>query len=221
MVNYYNNEIPTINCECYCDESTPDIKADSVKIVSWAEGSYDEIKAMIDAHYAGKIDITNYWHIGDTRIEYMSEIPESNGFEYHAGHDIELVLVGFSTHPESFSVGTNAVMIIVKGGLNTMGPMNSEPFSEYTRIDWLNNEFFNSLPIELSSIITETCCVNDPWECGYSYKNIFLPSIISSWIASDFNLQEKHSPCVLFIKIEKKDRDSISLSFFFLYFTPF
>lgn len=144
------NENITSGCGCCCGKSTPDTKENGVKIVSWAEGNYDEIGAMLDAHYAGKINIADYWHIGDIRVEYMSEIPESNGFEHHAGHDIELVIVGFDTHI-ILSGKTVAIMVMVKDGLSTMGPMNTEPFSEYSRKQWLNNEFLNSLPIELNS----------------------------------------------------------------------
>lgn len=158
MVSYYNNETTTANCGCCCDKSASDTKDDSVKIVSWAEGSYDEIGAMLDAHYAGKINIADYWHIGDVRVEYMSEIPESNGFEHHAGHDIELVIVGFNTRI-LLSGKTVAVTVMVKDGLSTMGPMSVEPFSEYSRIHWLDNEFFNSLPIELNSKMNKMNCV--------------------------------------------------------------
>lgn len=158
VVSYYDNVDTTTDCECCCNKSTPDVKSDSVKIVSWAEGNYDEIGAMLDAHYAGKINIADYWHIGDVRVEYMSEIPESNGFEHHAGHDIELVIVGFNTRI-LLSGKTVAVTVMVKDGLSTMGPMSVEPFSGYSRIHWLDNEFFNSLPIELNSKMNKINCV--------------------------------------------------------------
>ena len=39
-----------------------------IKYVTWANGSNAEIKAMIDAHYAGKLDIHDYWAVGDQRL---------------------------------------------------------------------------------------------------------------------------------------------------------
>jgi hypothetical protein len=46
-----------------------------VKIVTWADGTDEEILAMIYAHDAGEIDITEIWNVGDTRVCYM------NGFD--------------------------------------------------------------------------------------------------------------------------------------------
>ena len=51
------------------DSKTASVTGDFLKIVTWAGGTAAEIKAMLDAHYAGSIDITNgnYWKVGDTR----------------------------------------------------------------------------------------------------------------------------------------------------------
>lgn len=38
-----------------------------LSIVPWATGSYEDIKKMLDAHYAGRINIEDYWAVGDIR----------------------------------------------------------------------------------------------------------------------------------------------------------
>ncbi len=43
-------------------------------IVSWQNGTYDQIKAMLDAHDAGTINIYDYWNIGDKRTVSLSAI---------------------------------------------------------------------------------------------------------------------------------------------------
>ena len=38
-----------------------------VEIVSWADGTDEQISRMLAAHYAGQINIHDYWSVGDTR----------------------------------------------------------------------------------------------------------------------------------------------------------
>ena len=48
---------------------------ESVEIVPWATGDIDKIKAMLDANEAGKINITDYWAVGEYRtVAYTSSI---------------------------------------------------------------------------------------------------------------------------------------------------
>lgn len=49
----------------------------SIKIVTWADGSWEQISAMLDAHYSGKIDIADYWSVGDERLTNLSAIGEN------------------------------------------------------------------------------------------------------------------------------------------------
>lgn len=47
----------------------------SVDIVSWADGTAAQIKAMLDAEKAGLIDTADYWNVGDKRTFHLSAIP--------------------------------------------------------------------------------------------------------------------------------------------------
>lgn len=38
-----------------------------LEIVTWADGTYEQLKAMLDAHDAGVINIYDYWSVGDER----------------------------------------------------------------------------------------------------------------------------------------------------------
>ena len=48
-----------------------------VEIVSFADGTWKQIGKMLDAHYAGIIDIADYWEVGDERVINVDAIPES------------------------------------------------------------------------------------------------------------------------------------------------
>lgn len=45
-----------------------------VKIVTWADGTDEEIAAMLDAHYAGQINIYDYWSVGDERLMFIDAV---------------------------------------------------------------------------------------------------------------------------------------------------
>lgn len=67
-----------------------------VKIVTWADGTPAELKAMLDAHDAGKINIYDYWSIGDERIEHLSAIaanPNGAFTTAMAAQDVVMVLM--------------------------------------------------------------------------------------------------------------------------------
>lgn len=73
-----------------------------VSIVSWQNGTDAEIKAMIDAADAGKISLTDYWSVGDSRSVKLSRI---------AG--------GGSTHVLASMISQNVNYILMDTGSNS------------------------------------------------------------------------------------------------------
>lgn len=45
-----------------------------IPIVPWSTGSDEDIAAMLEAHYAGKINIWDYWEIGQERVVHLNAI---------------------------------------------------------------------------------------------------------------------------------------------------
>lgn len=65
-----------------------------VQYVTWASGTNAQIKAMLDAHYAGLINIHDFWNVGDKREANTPEIPASEVAEsYYGGGNNYLVLL--------------------------------------------------------------------------------------------------------------------------------
>ena len=139
------------------------VKCDFLKIVTWADGTYEEISAMLDAHYAGTINISDYWSSGDVRTIPLAEMAATGVGEAHSAQNVEVAILGFEHDDLVTSVNGNsksAVSLQLKNSLETVGYM----YSAYTGTDyslwdgsprrtWCNGVFKNALPTELVSLI--------------------------------------------------------------------
>lgn len=67
---------------------------DGVKIVTFADGTDAEIEKMIEAHYAGKINISDYWTVGDKRIIHHNAMDATGVSESHKANDYVYVIIG-------------------------------------------------------------------------------------------------------------------------------
>lgn len=120
-----------------------------VKIVSWGDGSWEDIKTMMDAHYNGNIDITDYWKTGDTRRIQLSD-----------GEFIDLVLIG-SKHDDLIEdingIGKAVFTVQTKNCLENERKMcNLRSISLWSESDmrlYLNTKFYKKLPCELQYLI--------------------------------------------------------------------
>lgn len=65
-----------------------------LKIVTFADGTDDEIAKMIEAHYAGKINIGDYWAVGDKRIIHHNAMDATGVSESHKANDYTYVIIG-------------------------------------------------------------------------------------------------------------------------------
>jgi hypothetical protein len=138
------------------------VSANYIRIVTWADGSETEISEMLEAHYLGKINISEYWSIGDIRNSYIRYISKGTTGEEQYSQDIQLVIIGFNHDTLETNVNSRskaAVTIQVNNSLNNAGYMNSKCntqdyslWKDSARRTWCNNDFVNSLP-ELKSLI--------------------------------------------------------------------
>lgn len=67
---------------------------EDLKIVTFADGTDAEIAKMIEAHYAGKINIGDYWAVGDKRTIHHNAMPATNVSESHKANDYTYVIIG-------------------------------------------------------------------------------------------------------------------------------
>lgn len=120
------------------------------KIVSWADGTDDEIAAMVAAADAGKINLSDYWHEGDTRAVRLSSMPATGVGESHAAQDVQFVL----SDPGHFTLASGKpcnFVVNMKDCLKHRGDMNSSNtnsggWNGCARRTWCNNVFRNAIP---------------------------------------------------------------------------
>lgn len=74
-------------------------KIDSVKIVTFENGTDDQIAAMLEAHYNGEIDIADHWSVGDKRKIHLNQVanPKGSGSAW-AAQDITIVITAIKHH---------------------------------------------------------------------------------------------------------------------------
>ena len=137
---------------------------EALKIVTWEEGTDEEIAAMVAAADAGKIKLTDYWNVGDVRTVSLSAMTATGVGESHAAQDVKLVLMHAGDYPLQTATAsgrtTCSFVVGLKDCLNETGYMNKEQTSvgswnASNRRAWCNNTFRNAFPSALVGIFKQ------------------------------------------------------------------
>lgn len=131
------------------------------KIVSWADGTDEEIAAMVAAADAGQITLSDYWSAGDTRTVHLSAMSDSvsNASESHAAQDVQFVL----TDPGHYTLANGKkcnFVVLQKDCLKEYGVMNSQNtnsggWNGCPRRTWCNSVYRNAIPATLRPIFKQ------------------------------------------------------------------
>lgn len=125
-------------------------------VKSWSDASDAELAEYLQKHYAGEINLHDYWNIGDTRTVHLSAMPATVVKESHVEQDVEFQLV--NAGGKQFSDGRECAFIVqVKDlltntrGSSETGMMNSTNtnvggWKECERRVWCNSVFRAALP---------------------------------------------------------------------------
>lgn len=151
----------------YVNTNTSD--SSTVEIVSWANGTDEQIAALVGAADAGQIDLVEDagWAVGDTRTVSLSAMAKSGTYdgvswsvdETHAAQSVELVLM----HQGGVKLADgNACHFVVgmKDCLNESGYMNrsdtnSGSWDSCARRSWCNGAFRQAIPDSLRPIFKQ------------------------------------------------------------------
>lgn len=139
------------------------VRKASTKIVTWADGTDEEIKAMIDAADAGQIDLNDYWSVGDERTVHLSAMTAGNGLN-NAQPEQDVVHVLMDTGENSGYTDVNGKPVNFVWGqkdcLYATGRMNTSNTNTGSwngcamRAD-LNNKYYNALPATFRSCLKQ------------------------------------------------------------------
>lgn len=142
-----------------------------IKIVNWSDGSWKDITKMLDAHYRGIINITDYWKTGDIREVELS-----------TGEILYLTLIG-KNHDNLANpingITKAAFTVDSKYCLKTTKQMFLDYvisiyslWSESIVRTYLNGLFRNSLPRELRDLIKTV--TKDTYRYNYEDYDAYL-----------------------------------------------
>lgn len=147
-----------------------------LKIVTFASGTDAEIAKMIQAHYNNKINIADYWAVGDTRTVSLSAMSATGVGESHRAQSVKFVIGGFNHDDLTSPINghTKAAITLLQkdclmdatsasnvnnGSADTeKGYMNSSNtnvggWKNCARRTWCNNVYFKALPTTWQSMV--------------------------------------------------------------------
>lgn len=132
-----------------------------MSLLSWhGGGSDDEVAAMINDHYAGLIDVAEYWQIGDMRTITLNAIASGTTGESQSSKNVQLVIIGINHDDKADGSGKAIITVQTKSGLSAKGYMNpayNGPlyalWSASKRREWCNSNFKSALPSYLQNLI--------------------------------------------------------------------
>lgn len=148
------------------------------KIVTFADGTNGQIAAMINAHYNNKINIADYWAVGDKRTVNLSAMSATGVGERHRAQAVEFAIAGFNHDDLTTAINghTKAAVTLTQvdclmdaecaagtkyGGNNTEnGYMNRSAtnvggWESCARRTWCNSMYYNALPSVLKNAVKE------------------------------------------------------------------
>lgn len=154
-------------------------------IKPFAEATMDEIAVMLSRHYAGVIDISDFWNVGDTKTILYNAVPAGNGVgETHPAMYQKITIIDFKKDILT-SGGRAAVTLQFSNAIGNAGfiypsASNVGGWRDSVRRAWCNDTFFKALDGDLQKLIKN---VDKRCAAGNKSQNIvvvsdkiFLPS---------------------------------------------
>lgn len=134
--------------------------------ITWADGTDEEICAMVEAADQGKINLADYWSVGDVRQVQLSAMAATGVGESHAAQTATLVLMDKTCTGFTFATATSGgktkpnFIVGLKNSLAEAGNMNAERtnangWSGSERRTWCNNVFRMAIPSGLRGIFKQ------------------------------------------------------------------
>lgn len=166
----------TITGDNVLNKTVISVELFTLRIVAFATGTDEEIAKMIEAHYNNKINIADYWAVGDMRTVHLSAMAATGVRESHREQDVQFVIGDFDhddlTTPinghtkaavtllqkDCLMDASNASNPVDGNGNTENGYMNSTDtnicgWKNCARRTWCNSVYFNALPSAWQSMV--------------------------------------------------------------------
>ncbi len=131
-------------------------------VPSWSNGTDEEIVEVLEKHYNDKIDLTEYWAIGDERIINLSAMSAMSPLDdAHISQNIVMILMHAGGKELTTSINghtTCAFIVGQKDCLITKGGLGQIYWDEMPRRTWCNSTYKEAFPSTIKNIFKE--CIN-------------------------------------------------------------
>ena len=132
-------------------------------IPSWSTGTDAEIVQAVARHYAGEINLREFWSVGDERTVYLHAMDATSVRENHEAQTITMVLMNAGGKELAFHEGGYdecAFIVGQKNSLKEYGSMNSSSsntggWDSSDRRTWCNEVYYNAIPETLRPIFKQ------------------------------------------------------------------
>lgn len=148
------------------------------QVPTFKDGTDEEIAMALQKHYAGEIDLADYWTVGDKRTIHLNAMSADGVSEAHHADDYEFVIIGMNhddlTTPingitkAAVTVHMDRIMYTDttsqtylssdRNAAHEFGYINSSGtnvggWTSCARRTWCNNVFFEALPQVIQSLV--------------------------------------------------------------------
>ena len=151
------------------DSFDVNIYSGATKIVTWQDGTNEEISSMVSAAMNGDIDLTEFWNVGDERKVHLKAMSATGVGESHVEQDVTFILMDANnehyTYTSTPASGRTHPFFIVgqKNGLRGISETTAgEGYMSNTsstaswaaspRRTWCNNIYKNAIDTNLVNI---------------------------------------------------------------------
>lgn len=126
-------------------------------IIPFADATFEEIAIMLKRHYAGIINLAEYWNVGDTKKITYTAMPAAGVGETHNSANQTITIIGFN-HDDLTGGGKAAVTLQFVNGIGNAGYLhrtasNIGGWRDSARRTWMENVFIGSLDERLQAMI--------------------------------------------------------------------
>ena len=185
-----------------------------LKIVTFADGTDEEILAMIQAHYDNKINVADYWAVGDTRNVNLSAMEATYVGESHRAQTVQYRISDFEHYDLATEINghTKAAILVdqvnclmdaeceagtkygssnTENGYMNSSNTNSGGWGDCARRKWCNEVYLNAMPEILRNAVKEvkikTSAGNQSTTIVETNDKIFLPSEVEIFGSTSYS----------------------------------
>ena len=168
---------------------TDDVIVNGVKIVSFRDGTDEEIAAMLAGHDAGKINIYDYWTIGNGRYVDVDALPSGwdngNGKGFEADKVlIQLLDTSYGNNDIHFLFGlaVNGIQTRYCDYMNATDT-NAGGWRDCARRYWCNNILYNGIDSGFRSLMKQFDVITAVYETSTDTTSDYLalPACTELW----------------------------------------